>query len=83
MDFIDSGYGPKTGFGCCTIIFYDNVMSGSYCTDGGDEKMHIKFHLENMKGEDHLKKQGVGHVNWFHLAHDRNQWQVLVIMIMN
>jgi hypothetical protein len=54
--------------------------------------MHIKLWLENLKGRDHFKDLGTDRriileigcecMNWIHLAGNRDQWWVLVNMVM-
>jgi hypothetical protein len=53
--------------------------------------MRIKFCLDNLRGRDHSKdlvidgRKEVEYkgVDWSHLAQDRNQWGVLVNMVMS
>jgi hypothetical protein len=59
--------------------------------------MRSKFWFENLKERDHLKDVGVdgkiilewiqgnrvGSGNWIHLAQDRDQWQILLDILMN
>jgi hypothetical protein len=53
--------------------------------------MHTKFRSENQKGRDHveddvrieLRETGWEDVDLLHLARVRDQWRVLVNMVMN
>jgi hypothetical protein len=60
--------------------------------------MHTKFWLKNLKRKDHLELLGTDRkitsewtlrryvwegVDWIHVTWDRDQWQVLVNMVMN
>jgi len=53
--------------------------------------MRIKFCLDNLRGRDHSKdlvidgRKEVEYkgVDWIHLAQDRDQWGVLVNMVMS
>jgi hypothetical protein len=54
--------------------------------------MHTKFLSENLKERDHSEDlsidgriliEGLESADWMHLAHDRDQWRVLVNTVMN
>jgi len=65
---------------------------------GTARNMCTKFWLEDMKGRDHLEDLGIDgmitlewilrklggeSVVWVHMAEDREQWQDLVIIVIN
>jgi hypothetical protein len=61
----------------------------------GEERKCTSFWWKNLKERDHLKVQGVDGLKldlreigwegvvWIHLAHDKDQWQALVNMMIN
>jgi hypothetical protein len=75
----------------------DNDMSGAYSMHRRDEKCIQNFCQKSegkrplrrprCRWEDNikidLKEMGWEHVDWLHLAPDRDQWQALVNMVMN
>jgi hypothetical protein len=73
-------------------------MDGACSTDGRDKKMHKVFGLENLEGKRPLSRLerrledniriGIReiewkHVYWMHLAQVRDQWRVIVNIVMS